>query len=204
MTERRNAKRSVSIEKRDNGSRVISGYASVFYDPADSGTEYELWQGMKERIRPVAFNRALAEGQDVICAFNHDDDAILGRTKSGTCRLKVDSIGLKYEADIPNTTDGNDCAELVSRGDVVGSSFAFIVRGYEFETVSSDMEIRWITDVDLIDVGPVTFPAYAATTTSMRSRSDIEQERIAFNAERQIEADRIQVQKTLIAIDSES
>ena len=194
MIERRVKAKPVNIETRADGVRVISGYAAVFYDPTDPGTEYEMWEGCCERIAPGAFNRAIAEQQDVTCLFNHDGDAMLGRTTSGTCRLSVDGVGLRYEADIPETTDAKDCAILIQRGDVSGSSFAFSARSVNWMTEDDGEEVRVLIDVDLHDVGPVTHPAYTSTTTSARdAMASLEAERKELAEQRKIEADRVSV-----------
>ena len=120
-----------------------------------------------ERISPTAFNRAIEEKQDVIADFNHDEGRMLGRTGSGTLRLSVDETGLKYEVDLPQMTDPPNLAELIERGDITGSSFAFQATGVNWET-DGDIESRTVTDVNLFDVGPVGRPAYAATSIGIR------------------------------------
>lgn len=194
MIERRVKSRPVNIETRADGVKVISGYAAVFYNPADAGTEYEMWEGAVERIAPGAFNRAIAEGQDVRCAFNHGDNSLMGRTANKTCRLYVDGVGLRYEADLPDTTEARDCAALISRGDVRGSSFSFVAKSVMWTTASDEIEVRTLVDVDLIDVGPVTNPAYTATTTSARdAKSSLEAERVEYEGRKQRDIDEAEV-----------
>ncbi len=165
-------KDSLRIETRDDsGGVTISGYAAVFYREGEAGTQYQIWRNedVFERIAPVAFNRALAEKHDVRGLFNHREDNILGKTGSGTVRLSVDERGLKYEIDPPNTAAGRDVTELLKRGDIDGSSFAFTVEGETWSRESDGREIRTITDVNLYDVGPVTYPAYESSTSGVRS-----------------------------------
>lgn len=161
--------RKVDIETRADGGKKIVGYGAVFYREGDAGTEYRLWSDMVERIKPQAFDRALSEGQDVRGLFNHESARILGRTASGTMRLSVDSVGLKYEIDLPDTQEARDLATLIARGDITGSSFAFGANKTEWEDRSDGLSIRSLVDVDLYDVGPVTYPAYEATSTAVRS-----------------------------------
>lgn len=164
--------RPVTLSKRADGGRVIIGYAAVFYDAGIPGTEYQLWDNVVERIAPTAFNRAIAEGQDVVGCFNHDDGVLLGRTSNGTLRLQVDAVGLRYEIDV-NEADQEavSVAAKIERGDLRGSSFAFIAKAWTYTEVG-DTVIREITDCDLYDVCPVTTPAYDATTAAIRSDSD--------------------------------
>lgn len=161
--------RKVGIETRADGGKMIVGYAAVFYRADDPGTEYRIWNDVVERIDPHAFNRALAEGQDVRGLFNHDSGRLLCRTQSGTLRLSVDSVGLKYEGDLPDTQDSRDLATLIARGDITGSSFAFGANKTQWEDRDDGLSIRTLLDVDLYDVGPVTYPAYGSTSAAVRS-----------------------------------
>lgn len=202
MTIERRAKRQpVKIEERANGGRTLSGYAAVFYDPANPDTEYEMWEGCCERVAQGAFNRAIAEGQDVVCCFNHDSDSLMGRTASKTCRLSVDGVGLRYETDLPSVTDPANLTELIQRGDIAGSSFAFIARSVTWSMDSDGCEVRTLNDVDLIDVGPVTNPAYKATTTAARSaQATIEAERKEWQRKR--DQDEVDVVRARFALDN--
>lgn len=185
MIERRFNSHAAKVEARADGGKSISGYAAVFYDPADPGTEYELWQNVFERIDPQAFARAIAEKHDCRGLFNHDANQILGRVAAGTCRLSVDARGLKYEIDCPDTQQAKDLCASIERGDVTGSSFSFIARKRTWMD-DGEREISIIGDVDLFDVGPVTFPAYESTTSTVRS-AELEQSREAWQAEKQRE-----------------
>lgn len=169
----------VRIEKRAEGEpEKIVGYAAVFYNAADPGTEFVIpssYYGFTERIMPGAFDRAIRE-DDVRALFNHDPSEILGRTKAGTLRLSVDAVGLRYEIDPPGTADAAKVLAAIQRGDITGSSFSFAV----LEQVRRDVKdadgketvIREIVAAELFDVGPVTFPAYTSSTTGVRSDSD--------------------------------
>lgn len=174
----------------EKGSGVIRGYGAVFWDASNPGTQYELWANCFERIRPNAFDRALSEAQDVRGLFNHDDEWVLGRVSSGTLRLSVDSVGLAYEID-ESTTDPHwlSVASMVDRGDVDGSSFSFMPASVTWEQQTIDgvtTEIRWINDVDLFDVGPVTFPAYEAAGSGRSGVCDDERRSLMVERNRYI------------------
>jgi len=166
------------IETRGEGEstqRVIVGYAAVFYRADDPGTEYELWQDTYERVMPGAFDAALEE--DLVRALtNHDKQWLLGRSDRGTLRLSVDKIGLRYEIDAPDTQAGRDTVELLDRGDLDASSFAFCVWDKRGKVVwveetrdGRTVEIRELHDLQLLDVGPATFPAYKSAAAGVRS-----------------------------------
>ncbi|MEM4167544.1 MAG: HK97 family phage prohead protease [Candidatus Caldarchaeum sp.] len=170
-----------SVEVRQSGDNVMTlrGYAAVFYDPNKPGTEYGFGNGVVERIRPTAFAKSIQQRSDIIATFNHDPNNLLGRTSSGTLRLTIDNTGLLYEVDLPNTHYANELVTLVQRGDVWGSSFAFVVPdgGEQFERVQLDEGeklIRWLVDVELLEVGPVAMPAYYATSVEQVARSYIQ------------------------------
>lgn len=159
----------VRREKRGESGSVISGLSAVYYREGEPGTEFRLMSDVVERIRPGAFDRALKEAQDVRGLYNHDSAALLGRVSSGTCRLALNDRGLAYEIDVDEADPDHQrvCAKI-DRGDVTGSSFAFLARAVSWQELRLDddrwLYVRWLEDVDLYDVGPVTWPAYEATT----------------------------------------
>jgi HK97 family phage prohead protease len=151
----------------------------VFFRADDPGTQYELFPKVLERVRPKAFDAALSRKDDVRGLFNHDPSHVLGRLSAGTMRLAVDARGLRYEIDPPDTQSGRDVLELIRRGDVSGSSFSFSVDDQDWEERPDGTEVRTIKSVTLYDVGPVTFPAYEAASTAVRSASDCESARVS-------------------------
>lgn len=148
---------------------MITGYASVFYNSQDPGTEFELWPGIRERIDPKAFDVALRE-DDVVALYNHNPDHVLGRNRAGTLKLSIDERGLFYEIDPPATQLSKQVTLSIERGDIRGSSFAFDVDTEEISH-EGDMTIVTIKRAKLYDVGPVTYPAYSASTTQISQRS---------------------------------
>jgi HK97 family phage prohead protease len=161
-------------EKRENQPTAIEGYGAVFYRAGDAGTEYQLWRDGYERIARTAFDRAIAE-DDVRSLFNHDSNFVLGRNAADppTLVLSVDEVGLKYSVTPPDTQMVRDLVmEPIRRGDVSGSSFMFWPRKVTWIEEDRDgrmVEIRQIDEVLLVEVGPVTFPAYAGTTSGVRA-----------------------------------
>lgn len=169
----------IRIEQRGEGEAakpVIVGYAAVFYDPADAGTEYKFsgwWDEFVERIMPGAFDRAIRE-DDVRALFNHNPDHLLGRSTAATLRLSVDKKGLRYEIDPPDTGVGGQVLVNIGRSELTGSSFAFGIGEQVWREVKQEddsvLVIREIHQVEpLYDVGPVTYPAYESTTAGVRA-----------------------------------
>jgi HK97 family phage prohead protease len=157
------------------GKRTLTGYAAVFYDAEDPDSEYQLYPGLRERIMPGCFDRCLREKQDCRALFNHNPDNPLGRVSSKTLRLDVDKVGLHYEIALPDTGLGRDLPVLIGRGDIDGSSFSFNMRTQRWiigDGTAEKPDIRELHDVDVFDVGPVTFPAYTGTTAELVEMGD--------------------------------
>jgi HK97 family phage prohead protease len=166
-------RRFLNVELRAAGTDdkpVISGTAAVFNQETVIGSWF------RETIKPGAFARVLSENPDVVGAFNHNWDVVLGRTLAGTLRLLEDDQALNYEIDV-NLADPQAVSvyEKVKRGDVRQSSFAFTVRTEEWTKAEKkgDLSLRTIVEIDeLFDVSPVTFPAYPQTSVTARSKAE--------------------------------
>jgi HK97 family phage prohead protease len=151
-------------EASDNG-RQIRGYAIVFNSPSvDLG-------GFREIIAPDAVDRTLNEGLDVRALVDHDSAKVIGRTRSGTLRLRKESRGLRIEVE-PDTeiSYARDIMRAVARGDVSGMSFGFRVLEDEWN-YDGATPMRTVTDMRISEVSVVTFPAYQATDVTVAQRS---------------------------------
>jgi HK97 family phage prohead protease len=149
--------------------KTLQGYAAVFNRRS---TDNSL--GFREVCHQGMFARAIRTQADVKCLRDHDSSMLLGRTKSGTLRLAEDTRGLHFECDLPNTSDGRDVQELCTRGDLDEMSFGFVAQKQDWEDgvdeeTGQSCAIRHLRDVDLIDVSPVTYPAYPGTSAQVRS-----------------------------------
>lgn len=157
----------------DGQAPSIRGYAAVF------NSQSENLGGFVEIIAPGAFDDVLQD--DVRALFNHDANLILGRTKSGTCKIGVDAQGLWYEITPGDTQTTRDLLVSLKRGDVDQSSFAFSVKreGQAFDESGGTLT-RTISKVaKLYDVSPVTYPAYPDTEASARTLADYRKEKEA-------------------------
>lgn len=161
-------------EERADGPEEswLVGYAARF------GVNSLKMDDFYERIDPSAFNivterRGRKSPLETRALFNHDPNHVLGRFPS-TLRMKVDEHGLRYEIKMPESR--RDLIESIERGDIRGSSFSFIVSpGGEEWSVEEGRSIRTVKSIaSLIDVGPVTFPAYPDASVSVARRSYME------------------------------
>jgi hypothetical protein len=150
--------------RQSDGNKLV-GYAAVWDSPTQINNEGG--RSFTEVIRSGAFSKAIASRGDVIATFNHNPDALLARTSNGTLRLNEDSRGLRFELDLPDTQLGRDIRALTSAGTLNGASFTFNVRtgGDRW-----DGNTREVTDVYLYELGPVSMPAYEATSVGLRSQ----------------------------------
>jgi uncharacterized protein len=151
--------RNIETREAEDGVMRLSGYAAVFNDPS-------VPLPFSERIAPGAFRKTLSETPDVRLLINHEG-LPLARTKNGTLTLSEDEVGLRFDADLPDTTEARDLWTLIQRGDVDQMSFAFRVIRQKW---SSDRTERTLTEVSLADgdVSVVTYPAYPTTTVEAR------------------------------------
>jgi phage head maturation protease len=92
---------------------------------------------------------------------------LLGTVQARTLTLRTDTVGLPYDVLLPQSRA--DVGELVERGDVAHSSFAFRCVRDEWGTDDSNYPMRTLVDVDLVDVAPVVTPAYPDASAGLRS-----------------------------------
>lgn len=150
---------TIEVRESDSDEMMLEGYAAVYNSETDLGH-------FREVIRPGAFDDVL--DNDVRALINHDPNLILGRTTNGTLELSVDERGLKYKVKLGEQQYAKDFYESVKRGDISQSSFAFTI---EKQSWNEERTVRSVDKVrQLLDVSPVTYPAYAAATVQARDQ----------------------------------
>jgi HK97 family phage prohead protease len=166
--------RAASEEGKE--SRTIHIKSAVF------NTETKIGNWFREKIDPAFFDDVLSDStSETVALFNHNSDKILGRRTAKTLKLWKEEDALHGEFESPNTTAGNDLLESVKRGDISGCSFCFRVAEeqwiFDENNPSNDLRILKKCE-ELIDVGPVTFPAYKETSVEVkRSRPESNEKR---------------------------
>ena len=159
------------IRAKKGGKPGIEGHAAVFNQLSEDLGWY------REKIMPGAFSDHLKTDPDVRALFNHDPSIILGRTKSGTLRVKEDKQGLAFDCDMPDTQAARDLMTSIDRGDVDQCSFGFRVRSQKWSeepdpadsSGKQKMIVREIHAAEVFDVSPVTYPAYPQTDVNARA-----------------------------------
>ena len=159
--ERRNFNTS-EIRVANKDTREVVGYASVFNSLSEN------LGGFREKIDKNSFDSVLND--DVKVLFNHNPDLILA-SKANSLKLSVDERGLKYSFNIPKGLSyGNDLLVNLENGNITQSSFGFIVEEDSWDEDEDGTTIRTIKKVGrLLDVSPVTYPAYPEASVGKRS-----------------------------------
>ena len=150
--------------RADGQAQHIWGYAACFDKLS------RKLGGFVEQVNRNAFDESKQDGwPDVVCRYNHSDDALLGTTRARTLTLGIDGTGLVYDVEPPMARA--DVLEYVQRGDICHSSFAFRVfpGGDEWGVSEYNYPMRTLHAVQLIDVAPVLDPAYPDATAAARA-----------------------------------
>ena len=173
------------IERRSVATEVRADGEGKFQLVAQALTYGKLSQlippGFREQILPDAFRADLASGRDVKCLFNHNQDAILGRTANSTLKIIQAADGIRFVCQLnPESQQHRDLYAAVKRQDISECSFAMEVDpgGDIFEDIPDPAQRgrtfvrRSVRSAKLYDVSPVTSPCYAGDATSVAARAE--------------------------------
>lgn len=164
--------------REDTEDPVLTGHFSVFneWTRIDS-----LFEGtFMERIAPGSFAKTFRDAGDKIkVLFNHGRDPSMGMQTIGTPKtLTEDDKGAFYEVQLNRGLPEN-LMEGLRKGQY-GSSFKWEPlreqwdkRPARSQTNPDGIPERTVKEVKLYEFGPVTFPAYAGATASVRSLTDL-------------------------------
>lgn len=167
---------AVRADAADGNGRTLYGHFAVL----DTWTEISsMWEGnFLERIVPGAFDRTIAErGDQIKVLYDHGQDPQIGNKPLGSLTtLRGDGY---YEVDLIRTSYNDDFVIPAAQAGLLGASFRFkVVRDSWVEPREASkrnpgkLPERSIEDVDLYELGPVTFPAYPKTSAGVRSMTD--------------------------------
>jgi HK97 family phage prohead protease len=158
----------------DEPARFV-GHAAVFNSRTAIGNP--LRWGWYEEIADTAFDKTLQEA-DVRFLVDHDTRMLVARTSAGDLSLAKDDVGLAVDAELDTELSYvRDLVRNLDKRRITGMSFGFYIVRDEWtsETVetndgqSVEVEVRRITEVRLLEVSAVTFPAYEETDAGLRS-----------------------------------
>ncbi len=161
------------LQRSDDGDGLtLRGYAAVF----DSPTRINSWEGeFDEQIARGAFSRTIAERKPVL-QFDHGRGLIGSLPIGQITRLREDRKGLYVEARLFDNWAVQPVRDAIAGGAIDGMSFRFMVPddGDTWQKRSGDVPLRTLTDVDMVELGPVVFPAYRDTEVSVRAAEMVE------------------------------
>lgn len=158
--------------------RVVEGYAVVFNHESKVLVDLEKKRFFIEVIERGAITDELLSRSDVKAVLEHNKQRMLARSVNGvgSLTLELDEYGLKYRFEAPNTADGDYAIEMISRGDINGSSFAYFTNDKKNVVYSQrdGIVVRTVKKIDrLTDVSPVADPAYTGTDVTVRSIDEV-------------------------------
>jgi HK97 family phage prohead protease len=168
-----------SIESED-GKRYLEGYAILFNKR--SKLIFEDGEVFNEVIEPRAVEAALKDGDvDILYTYQHNMNAPMARYNpskdSETLTYEVDEIGVRFKAEVPDTSLGRDTWELVKRGVLYETSFIFTVdqKGQRWSREEDGGLLRTITGMTgIYDFSTVVRAAYDGTTTKL-ARAEVKE-----------------------------
>jgi hypothetical protein len=120
--------------------------------------------------REVIVDGAFDIDRDIRSLWQHDPSRVLGRTVAGTMTLTADKRGIYPSIIPPDTQWAHDAMVSIRRGDVSGFSFGFYVAEDNWVVTGREV-VRQVLRGELLEVSPVTFPAYPQTTAQVRDRA---------------------------------
>jgi len=140
------------------GRPIVYDTPTVINDPAGAFTEI---------IRRGALDDT--DISDTRLLYNHDLNRVpLARTPK-TMQLTKSPAGLDMAAQLPETPEARAVYTAVTRGDLTGMSFAFVVPpgGDKWETRTKTREVFKIKKI--LEVSVVPFPAYPTASVEARA-----------------------------------
>jgi HK97 family phage prohead protease len=158
--------------------------------------------GFVEQIDPRAFDASLRDpASDVIALWNHDVAWVLGRQSNRTLAISVkpDALEAEVSLDPQNTMHMTYFAPAIARRDVIGSSFGFQTLRDQWADQPDGSVLRTLLEVRILELGPVTFPAYLESEAESRTLREIAEARASRRsvAERVRELRRHQVDRRM-------
>ena len=175
---------NIRAETDDTGNRTLVGTPIVFNEWA----EIRGWEGhFRERVSPGAVTKTLREqGDKIKVLFNHGMDPTIGEKPLGKPSVQdIRDDALHVEVPLAATSYNRDIIALLDADALDGMSYRFRVVKDTWENLDAEDETlpeRTVTELRLYEYGPVTFPAYEATTVGVRSRSEYEDYRTRLQA----------------------
>lgn len=167
----------------DAERRTIEGYAVVFEKESRILFDKTKKRFFVEVIKRGAVSNEDLKSWDIKALAEHDSSRLLARSVAGkgSLSLSVDDYGVKYRFEAPHTSDGDTVLELVKRGDLFGSSFAYIAldKNIKYERKTDGTLHRAVDKIlRMFDVSIVSDPAFFGTDVQARSLENYFEEEV--------------------------
>ena len=161
----------VRAEENEQHGHFLSGRPIVFGQRTNLGWYDEI-------IEAGALDTT--DLKDVRFLVNHNTDMIpLARsrnnTENSTMQMSVDAdgMGIRVDLDTENNADARSLYSAVSRGDITGMSFMFVVDKDSWDNVDTEHPTRHVRSIrQVMEVSAVTWPAYSQTSIQARGIAD--------------------------------
>lgn len=165
-TERAEEVRHVEFRATDGADgQTLEGYAAVFNawtDITDRSGTY------REQIVPGAFKRSIGQRTPVL-QFDHGSHPLIGSLPLGSISvLREDRNGLFVKARLSDNWLIEPVRDAIRDGGISGMSFRFRVIK-ETWGIDDKGDTRKIEEAEVLELGPVVFPAYEQTSVAVRS-----------------------------------
>lgn len=154
---------AVKLELRNKDTRTIGGLAIPYNQPT------VLWPGFSEVFLPGSVT---VHDQGCFLFWFHEPDQLLASTKTERLRLVFQDDGVHYEADLPDTTLGNDLLALIALGEVSGVSPGFVCDEQNI-VYSSEGDTRQIVKARVGEISLTHIPAYPTTSVELRNQGGV-------------------------------
>lgn len=156
-----------AVDNQD-GTYTVSGYAVVFNQPSNPMPFIEYIG--RDALNNVDFSKTFL-------LYAHDYNKVLARADSGTLKTQIDDKGLKFTAQIPDTTLGSDIFKNIKAGNVKGCSFSFKISngGDRWNTRNDLTTVHYVDKIDTVRELTLTpIPAYEETSVSTQVKRDLQ------------------------------
>lgn len=165
-TERTEEVRHVEFRAADaDDGQTLEGYAAVFNEWTDIR---DAMGSYREQIAPGAFKRSLGQRTPVL-QFDHGTHPLIGSLPLGTFTvMREDRNGLFVKARLSDNWLVQPVRDAIRDKAISGMSFRFRVIDEDWGADDAG-ETRTIKEVELLEAGPVVFPAYDQTSVAVRS-----------------------------------
>lgn len=158
--------RHLRFEAGESDGRTLAGLAVPFNETTRIANPFE--GEFDEQFARGAFKRSLSR-QTPKLQFDHGTHPLIGSLPVGEIRnLTETDRGLEVEATMFEAELFAPLREAIASNAIDGMSIRFRPLAINVEQ-GDGVELRTVTEAELIELGPVVFPAYAGTEVDLRS-----------------------------------